>query len=404
MIRAISVAATILASSAPGAAESERQLGPHQHGHGSLNLAVEGQTVQMELEVPGVDIVGFEYEAKTAEDRAKMEAAEKKLAQPLALFVLPGKAGCKVTSAKVSIARESETDHDAHEHEDHAHRPKPTEHEAEHSEFHAEYALSCSNVAAITTISFPYFDAFPNSAELAVTLITEKSQESLRGESRARPHRYSGHNVGAPVVLKSRPKAARSSTHALRVDKVDFRWPGAHAFEIAIDRLAIESGERILLLGPSGSGKSTLLSLVCGIAVPQAGVIEVLGRNLAAMSAMDRDRFRAEHYGVIFQMFNLLPYASALDNVLLGLSFAPERQKRVVELSSGQGRSGATSCSPWRPRAVGHRGNCREVERRPAAARGRGPRANRCTGARNCRRTDFGIGQKNAGDLSRFAI
>jgi putative ABC transport system ATP-binding protein len=131
-------------------------------------------------------------------------------------------------------------------------------------------------------------------------------------------------------VLKSRPTDARSSAHALRVDKVDFRWPGAHAFEILIDRLAIEPGERILLLGPSGSGKSTLLSLICGIAVPQTGMIEVLGRNIAAMSAMDRDRFRAEHYGVIFQMFNLLPYASALDNVLLGLSFAPERQKRIV--------------------------------------------------------------------------
>jgi putative ABC transport system ATP-binding protein len=123
---------------------------------------------------------------------------------------------------------------------------------------------------------------------------------------------------------------ARSSAHALRVDKVDFRWPGVHAFEISIDRLEIEPGERILLLGPSGSGKSTLLSLVCGIAVPQAGRIEVLGRNLAAMSAMGRDRFRAEHYGVIFQMFNLLPYASALDNVLLGLSFAPERKRRIV--------------------------------------------------------------------------
>jgi putative ABC transport system ATP-binding protein len=114
------------------------------------------------------------------------------------------------------------------------------------------------------------------------------------------------------------------------VDKVEFCWPGAQAFAIAINRLAIERGERVLVLGPSGSGKSTLLSLVCGIAAPQAGVIEVLGRNIAAMSAADRDRFRAEHYGVIFQMFNLLPYASAMDNVLLGLSFAPERQKRIV--------------------------------------------------------------------------
>jgi hypothetical protein len=132
----------------------------------------------MALEVPGADIVGFEYEATTAEDQAKVQAAEEKLAQPLALFVLPRNAGCKVTSAKVVIARESETDHDAHEHEENAHA-EADGHEAEHSEFHAEYALSCSNVAAITTISFPYFDAFPSSEELAVMLITEKSQKAF---------------------------------------------------------------------------------------------------------------------------------------------------------------------------------------------------------------------------------
>lgn len=204
MIRMIAVAATILVlASAQGAAETERQLGPHQHGHGSLNLAVEGQTVQMELEVPGVDIVGFEHKAKTAEDRAKMEAAEKTLAQPLALFILPGEAGCKVTAAKVSIVGATEPDDDTHEldHHDHseveeheadehqaeehgaderqAEEHEADEHQAEHSEFHAEYALSCSNVAAITAISFPYFEVFPNSAELAVTLITEKGQKAF---------------------------------------------------------------------------------------------------------------------------------------------------------------------------------------------------------------------------------
>jgi putative ABC transport system ATP-binding protein len=124
------------------------------------------------------------------------------------------------------------------------------------------------------------------------------------------------------------------------VDRVDFGWPGPHGFEIAIDRLTIELEERLLLLGPSGAGKSTFLSLACGIAVPRAGIIDVLGKNIAAMSATDRDRFRAEHYGVIFQMFNLLPYASALDNVVLPLSFAPERHKRVV--GKGPAREEAT--------------------------------------------------------------
>jgi Protein of unknown function (DUF2796) len=175
MVRIIAIAATVLAfSAAQSAAETLRQLGPHQHGHGTLNLAIEGQTVQMELKVPGADIVGFEYEAETTEDQAKVKAAEETLAQPLALFVLPSDAGCKVTSAKVVIAPEFESDHDEHEHGADA-----DAHEAEHSEFHAKYALWCSDVAAIRTISFPYFDSFPNSEELTVTLITEKSQKAF---------------------------------------------------------------------------------------------------------------------------------------------------------------------------------------------------------------------------------
>ena len=167
------IAATLVVFSAPLAvAETERQLGPHQHGHGTLNLAIEGQRLQMELEVPGADIVGFEHEAKTADDRAKIETAKETLAQPLALFVLPEAAGCNVTSAKITVAAEPGSDHDEHEHD-----ADSDEHEAEHSAFHAEYALSCANAAAITTIAFPYFETFPNSEELAVTLITEKSQK-----------------------------------------------------------------------------------------------------------------------------------------------------------------------------------------------------------------------------------
>jgi hypothetical protein len=179
MIRAMAIAATIVVlATAQGAAETERQLGPHQHGHGTLSLAVEGQTVRMELEVPGDDIVGFEHEAETAEERAKIEAAEKTLAQPLALFALPRAAGCKVAAAKVSNVGATESGHDAHEH-DHDDTTATGEHEAGHSEFHAEYELSCANVAAITAISFPYFEVFPNSVELAVSLITEKDQKSF---------------------------------------------------------------------------------------------------------------------------------------------------------------------------------------------------------------------------------
>jgi putative ABC transport system ATP-binding protein len=91
----------------------------------------------------------------------------------------------------------------------------------------------------------------------------------------------------------------------------------------------LKARERVLLVGPSGSGKSTFLSLLAGIVAPQAGALEILGTDLAKLSNSARDRFRAEHMGIIFQMFNLLPYGSILDNVLLPLSFASKRRERA---------------------------------------------------------------------------
>ena len=181
MIGVIQIAAMIYALSAcQAAAKMERQLGAHQHGHGTLNLAIAGQTINMELEVPGADIVGFEHKAEAAENKAGIEEAEKTLAQPLALFTLPDAARCKVASAKVDLVGETKPEHDE-EQDAHVGHAQQDEHRAEatHSEFHAQYSLACSNVEAVTTILFPYFNVFPNSKELTVTLITEKGQKAF---------------------------------------------------------------------------------------------------------------------------------------------------------------------------------------------------------------------------------
>lgn len=111
---------------------------------------------------------------------------------------------------------------------------------------------------------------------------------------------------------------------------VRFTWPGHQSFGLGVERFDVARGEALLLTGPSGSGKSTLLSLLCGVVTPAEGSISVLGTDMTGLSAVRRDRFRAEHFGIIFQMFNLLPYLSILDNVLLPLSFARGRRGRVV--------------------------------------------------------------------------
>ena len=121
----------------------------------------------------------------------------------------------------------------------------------------------------------------------------------------------------------------------LTLTDLGFTWPGTSA-GLAISAFSVAAGEAVLLVGPSGSGKSTLLSLVCGIVAPQRGRVTVVGQPLGALLQGQRDRFRGEHVGVIFQQFNLLPYASVLDNILLALRFAPQRRQR-----SGDGPAAA---------------------------------------------------------------
>jgi putative ABC transport system ATP-binding protein len=120
-------------------------------------------------------------------------------------------------------------------------------------------------------------------------------------------------------------------TAAIDLTRVKFGWPGAPTL-LDIEQLSIERGERVFIRGPSGSGKSTLLGLVGGVLVPDSGAVTVLGAPLAAWPAAARDRFRGEHVGFVFQMFNLVPYLSVLENVLLAVQFAPARADRVRAL------------------------------------------------------------------------
>ncbi|MEL7535812.1 MAG: ABC transporter ATP-binding protein [Pseudomonadota bacterium] len=96
-----------------------------------------------------------------------------------------------------------------------------------------------------------------------------------------------------------------------------------------IESLDIERGDKVFVEGPSGSGKSTLLGLIGGILTRTNGALTVLGTELADLSAAKRDRFRSDNVGFVFQMFNLLPYLSLLDNVLLPCRFSRVRAERA---------------------------------------------------------------------------
>jgi putative ABC transport system ATP-binding protein len=124
-------------------------------------------------------------------------------------------------------------------------------------------------------------------------------------------------------------RTPRTTSDIVRMTGVRFAWPGQDGFAFHIQDFSLAAGERVLLTGPSGSGKSTFLSLLAGIVAAQTGRIEILGQNLASLSSSARDAFRAEHFGIIFQQFNLLPYGSVVDNVVLPLAFASVRRKRA---------------------------------------------------------------------------
>ena len=172
----------------------------HVHGQGQVSMAIDQNLLSMTLESPGADIIGFEHEARTAEEKAAVTKALKQLSDPMFVIQLPGSASCKVIQASSEVASENggeghadhedheehadHDDHDKHEdhekhedHDDHEKHADHDEHEDEaHGSFIAEYQLACANIAVIDFIKFVYFDHFRNAQSLMVVLIDKNGQ------------------------------------------------------------------------------------------------------------------------------------------------------------------------------------------------------------------------------------
>lgn len=105
----------------------------------------------------------------------------------------------------------------------------------------------------------------------------------------------------------------------LEVQSLRFTYPGAIEPTIDIPSMKVPAGQTVFLFGPSGSGKTTFLELLSGVLIAQQGTVTVSGTSLGSLSPAERDRFRAEHMGYIFQSFNLLPYLDVQENIELPL-------------------------------------------------------------------------------------
>jgi putative ABC transport system ATP-binding protein len=124
--------------------------------------------------------------------------------------------------------------------------------------------------------------------------------------------------------------SAGDALAAIRIRDLRFRWRPGLAEVLAIPRFQVGRGEHLFIRGASGSGKSTLLSLLAGVNAPSAGEIRVLDQPLHRLSGVQRDHFRADHIGFVFQLFNLIPYLSVLENVTLPCRFSKLRTRRAT--------------------------------------------------------------------------
>lgn len=120
------------------------------------------------------------------------------------------------------------------------------------------------------------------------------------------------------------------ASHAIEIEDIRFKWRPGLPDVLHIPGLEVARGERIFIRGASGSGKSTLLSLLAGVNLPTSGSVKILGETISTLSGSKRDHFRSDHIGFVFQLFNLIPYLSVLENVTLPCHFSEIRKQKAT--------------------------------------------------------------------------
>lgn len=119
---------------------------------------------------------------------------------------------------------------------------------------------------------------------------------------------------------------------AIDLMNVRFHYPEQpNQTVLNIPSWSLSGGEQAFVHGPSGGGKSTLLNLLSGLLMPSKGQVNILGQRLDQMTSRQRDRFRANHIGYVFQQFNLIPYLNSFDNTLLASQFSQRRKTPVLQ-------------------------------------------------------------------------
>ncbi|MBF8162771.1 DUF2796 domain-containing protein [Ectopseudomonas hydrolytica] len=146
-------------------------LGAHEHGVASLNVALDGNLLELQLDSPAMNLVGFEHAAKSDADKAKVAAAKRELEQPVSLFALSS-GDCKATEVALQSPLFAGKAHD-HKHDHHDHK-----HEGEHSDIHAHYRFECAKANELKQLDLAeLFKRFPATEKIQVQLIGPNGQQ-----------------------------------------------------------------------------------------------------------------------------------------------------------------------------------------------------------------------------------
>jgi len=158
-------------------------LGAHEHGVGRLNAVLDGQALELELDSPAMNLVGFEHAATSAADKAKVAAVRKQLENPSALFNLPKAACCVVSSQELNSPLFGDKPEAEHDDDDHATDGKGAaahKHDHDHSEIHAHYQFTCATPTALGNLDLSQvFKTFPATQKIQVQLIGPSGQQGV---------------------------------------------------------------------------------------------------------------------------------------------------------------------------------------------------------------------------------
>ena len=162
--------------SAYAGAGKHRHHDVHVHGSGELNIVQEGRMLMIDLNLPAMNVVGFEHKPKSQKQKQALQSAKKSLNNGGELFVPTAAAACQLQSVDVDSALLEIEHHEEH----HPHHQHEDEGESEHAEFSVIYEFSCKKVAQLRDVKVNLFNRFPSTEYLKAQVITESKQTGMK--------------------------------------------------------------------------------------------------------------------------------------------------------------------------------------------------------------------------------